>query len=51
MNEGHLPAGHIPVTGLPTLLGGAQSPLWWEDNNVAGPKAGLCIDTNGTTVD
>jgi hypothetical protein len=32
-------------------LGGAQSPLWWEDNTVAESKASLCGDTSRTTLD
>jgi hypothetical protein len=39
MSEGQFPVGHVPVAGLPTPLGGAQSPLWWEDSTVVGPNS------------
>jgi hypothetical protein len=29
-------------------FGGAQSPLWWEDNTMAGPKAGLVFTPAGS---
>jgi hypothetical protein len=51
VSEEHFPVGNGAVAGLPAPPSGAQSWLWWEDNTVAGPKACLCVDTDGTIVD